>query len=140
MITRKLKILLIDDDPICLKFIENLLSDSYRCVVKIACSANQALEIIYAENFKKNAWFDIVFIDINMPALHGHQITQIVKQTTKELADIPFVAVTNVETAKNKNEFLKYGIDALITKPVTINKLDNIFKKYNCYFPQKKYE
>jgi len=85
------KILIVDDDPICLKVVKTLLIDNYQCQVDIAVSATQALDRIYEMGLEwQPKWYDLIFMDINMPVLNGDKVTKIIKETEANMiADQP---------------------------------------------------
>jgi two-component system sensor histidine kinase/response regulator len=125
------KILIVDDDPICLKAVKTLLIDNYQCKVDVAVSATQALNRIYEMGLEwEPKWYDLIFMDINMPVLNGDKVTKIIKETEANMKTIPVIAITTADSAKRQNEFLKLGITEVLIKPITVDQLKVVMKKY----------
>ena len=126
------KILIVDDDPVCLKLIKTLLIDNYHCEVDIVESAAQALHCIYEMGMEwKPKWYDLILMDINLPVLNGDVVTKIIKESETRMEHIPVIAITVDPTAAvEKDKFLKLGITDIVIKPITNEKLAAIMKKY----------
>lgn len=125
------KILIVDDDPICLKAVKTLLIDNYQCQVDIAVSATQALDRIYEMGLEwQPKWYDLIFMDINMPVLNGDKVTKIIKETEVNMKTIPVIAITTENFAKRQAEFLKLGITEVLIKPITAEQLKVVMEKY----------
>ena len=125
------KILIVDDDPICLKVVKTLLIDNYQCQVDIAVSATQALDRIYEMGLEwQPKWYDLIFMDINMPVLNGDKVTKIIKETEANMKTTPVIAITTADSAKRQDEFLKLGITEVLIKPITAEQLKVVMKKY----------
>ena len=129
----QLKILVVDDDPLCLKVVESLLLENYDCEVELADSVEEALNRINELSIErewKPRWYDIVFMDINLPILNGDVVTKIIKQAESNMRDIPVIAITNEATAQRKDEFHKAGIADIIIKPITLEKIAPMMTKH----------
>lgn len=106
----KSNILIVDDDPMNLQVIQNLLEiDSYH--VTTATDAKKALAVLKKEPI------DLVISDVMMPNISGYELTrQIRKQYS--LAQLPILLVT----ARTRSEDVLVGFTAgandYITKPV----------------------
>ncbi len=125
------KILIVDDDPICLKVVKTLLIDNYQCQVDIAVSATQALDRIYEMGLEwQPKWYDLIFMDINMPVLNGDKVTKIIKETEANMITTPVIAITTKNSAERQDEFLKLGITEVLIKPITAEQLKVVMKKY----------
>lgn len=113
----ELKVLVVDDNPICLKIISNVLNE-YNCNVSMANSAMSALQLL-KEYKKENNPFDLVVTDWKMPKVDGIELATIIN---KEPAYYDVKAVLMV-TAFDKNKAIPMaqsaGIDGFIEKPVT---------------------
>jgi CheY-like chemotaxis protein len=126
------KILIVDDEPICLKLIKTLLTNNYQCDVDIVESAAEALHCIYemAMEWKPN-WYDLILMDINLPVLNGDVVTKIIKESETRMQHIPVIAITvDATAAVEKEKFLELGITDVVIKPITNEKLAVIMKKY----------
>ncbi|WP_454804706.1 hybrid sensor histidine kinase/response regulator transcription factor [Mucilaginibacter phyllosphaerae] len=101
-------ILLVDDNPEILDFLENELIEKY--AVMRALNGREALEKIEAENVQ------LVICDVMMPVIDGFEFCQKVK-TNFEHSHIPIILLTARNTLQSKIEGLEVGADAYIEKP-----------------------
>ena len=126
------KVLVVDDDLICLTFVKTMLEEDFQCEVDVAMSATDALHKIYEKGFEwQPVWYDLILMDINLPVLNGDIVTKIIKETEERIEHIPVIAITIDKTALNrKAEFLKLGITDIVIKPITNDKVEEIMQKY----------
>lgn len=101
-------ILLVDDHPDTLKYLQLSLKEEYR--ILIAHCASEALNILNRQNV------DLIVSDIMMPELDGIEFCTIVKQHPK-YQNIPLVLLTAKTLDKQKIEGFNAGSDAYVTKP-----------------------
>ncbi len=128
---QKIKILIVDDDHVCLEAIKQLLLSSYQCKVDAIDSAEKALNRINEMELQwQPKWYDLIFMDINMPILKGDLLTKIIKETQSNMENTPVIAITGQETAINEKLFFDRGIVEIIIKPVTVEKLNTVMRKY----------
>lgn len=104
-----LTILVIDDDPIGLKFVELLLTSKGAKVV----SYNGGID--FRENFKGGN-FDLALLDIQMPEISGYEVLQILRKK-EAYRNLPALAITANVFAKEKEKLKDEGFDGLILKP-----------------------
>lgn len=94
------QILIVDDEPINHKVLENYLSNGpYR--LEFAMNGSEALEKI-----QSNPFFDLVLLDIMMPKISGYELCKQLRQTYLA-SELPIILVT----AKNQVEELVHGLD-----------------------------
>jgi CheY-like chemotaxis protein len=130
---QKVKILIVDDDHVCLEAIKRLLLNHYQCEVDAVDSVEKALNRIYEMELQwQPRWYDLIFMDINLPILKGDLLTKIIKETESNMEKIPVIAITGEETAINEKLFFDRGIVEIVIKPVTVEKLDTVMRKYLC--------
>ncbi len=86
--------------------------------------AKDGLEVI--EMAKKNE-VNIILMDIQMPKMNGYEATKIIKEFKP---NIPIIAQTAFTMINEKEESLRSGCDAYITKPINKRKLLEIIDKY----------
>ncbi|GGA70644.1 hybrid sensor histidine kinase/response regulator [Ornithinibacillus halotolerans] len=92
----KAKILVVDDDPINIKILDNMLSVKYD--VYTVTSGQEALNMI-----NEKSW-DLIISDVMMPNMSGYELTQIIrKQFT--ISELPILLLT----ARNKPEDIYTG-------------------------------
>jgi len=103
------KILIVEDEPEVLECIQGLLAKSLGCKAEAAHGGREAVEKIKATNY------DLVILDINMPAVSGIDVMKEVKKT-KELPDI--LVVTGHDNELTLNAALDEGALDYLTKPL----------------------
>ena len=122
-LSRRKKILLVDDDSTFLTLTKSWLDDKYRVVV--VSSGVQA--ITYLANNKP----DLILLDYEMPVTSGPQVLEMIR-SEMETADIPVFfltgkgdkeSVTRVLSLKPEGYILK-----TVTKPQLISQIDTFFE------------
>jgi two-component system, cell cycle response regulator CpdR len=73
------KILVVDDDPLVLSVLSNMLEEM-GCTVVTAGSAPDALMVLSADSS-----IEILMTDVNMPGMSGIELAQNVRRTRKEV-------------------------------------------------------
>jgi len=102
------KILTIDDDPIFLRLVDEVLSHQGFEVLK-AGGGQEGLKLLFAEKP------DIVILDVSMPRMDGWQVCQRIR----EIADVPIIMLTGKQKAEEDIvRGLDYGADEYLFKPV----------------------
>lgn len=103
-------VLVVDDMPDNLIFLEHLLKESYQ--VKLACDGKTAIEIAQSDNPP-----DLILLDIVMPKMDGYEVCQILKkdQITRR---IPIIFLTSKSEIGNEIYGLNLGAADYIVKPV----------------------
>ena len=101
-------LLVVDDDPGIVRFLENLFSEKYN--VHCAYNGTAALESARTEAP------DLIISDVAMPEMDGYELCRLVKED-RELCHIPVILVTAKTTNQNQIEGLQQGADAYVTKP-----------------------
>ena len=116
-----IKCLIVDDEPLGIKVIENHISKSEGFVV--VKTFDNALE---ASDFLRSNKVDIMFLDINMPQLSGMEMLKILETP-------PFVVITTAHQEYAIDSFEFNVIDYLV-KPIsfprfmkTVNKIHKLF-------------
>lgn len=66
-------------------------------------------------NFAKNESFDLVVTDIEMPHMSGFELTKEIR-ADKELADVPVILVTTLDSEQDKRKGMDAGANAYIVK------------------------
>lgn len=66
-------------------------------------------------------YYQVVLMDVQMPVLNGYEATQEIRNLkNQELASIPIIAMTANAFEEDRQEALKYGMNAHIAKPIDI--------------------
>ena len=117
-----LKTLVVDDSLINLRVAQKLL-EHLDLEVDTAFSGKECLEKV-----KSNS-YDIIFMDIMMPEMDGVQTFENLK-----LIDgfcTPVVALNADATTGAKEKYINLGFNNYIAKPIDLELLENIIKKFS---------
>ena len=114
--TSNLKILIIDDEPINRRVLENHLTVAGYNVVEVG-SGRDALELLAKGNI-----FDLILLDIMMPNMSGYDVCETIRKTYSS-SELPIVLLT----AKNRVSDLVVGFNVgandYLTKPFSKDEL-----------------
>ena len=110
------KILIIDDDPVIVDYLETLFKDNGYETCS-ATSSMEGLEVLHRERP------DLITLDLQMPGEWGPRFYRKLRQD-KELKDIPVIVVTGIDGS----HAIKDAV-AFIQKPFDPDKLLGIVKK-----------
>lgn len=113
----KLNILMVEDNPINIKFIQSLFEE-HSIHADIAINGKDAIEKFAQKKY------DLVLMDIEMPEMNGYETTFIIRDDYK--SDVPIIAMTANAMAGEKDKCLKVGMNDYIAKPI---KSDILFEK-----------
>jgi CheY-like chemotaxis protein len=90
--------------------------------------------VMYAENgiqaveiSKESDHIDLVLMDIKMPVMDGMEAMKKIKELKP---DLPVIALTAYAYADDKSRFLEAGFDEYLSKPVSIEELMEVIKRY----------
>ena len=122
---KDLSILVAEDNNINQKLIEHALSN-LNINVTLADNGEIALELR-----KKNS-YDLIFMDIQMPVMSGIDATHAILKYEKEndLNHVPIVALTANNLKGDRDRFISEGMDDFLPKPIELNTMHSILKKY----------
>jgi DNA-binding response OmpR family regulator len=106
------RILVVDDDPLILKFVTvNLEARNYQ--VFQAIDGEQALEV-----FNRNP-IDMVLLDIMMPKINGHDVCREIRKKST----VPIIMLSGLDGPQDKASCLDSGADDYMTKPFSLRVL-----------------
>lgn len=119
--SRKKTILLVDDDPELKEYLVVLLGESrYRFL--LANNGEEALEMITLAKPP----IDLVITDTNMPRMDGIDLLDQIGQRFPDLYVIIFFSVSHQRTNVTKEELIRMGADAVLTKNEARQKLPEL--------------
>lgn len=119
------KHILVVEDNKSNQFVMGKILDTLGCTYKIANNGKEALTIL------DNEEFDLVFMDCQMPVLDGIEATRIIRRSSKTYASIPIIALTAQAIEGDEQTCREAGMDGYLAKPVRIQQISNIMKKFN---------
>ena len=102
-------ILLVDDDPINVKILTNILSSKYN--VQTAFSGEEALALIRKNNF------DLVIADVMMPNMSGYTLTKKIRENFS-ISELPILLLTARHQLEDIYSGFSSGANDYVSKPV----------------------
>ncbi len=119
------KVLLVEDNKINQQVAKNILK-KFGLEVDIANNGNEAIIILCKKKY------DLVLMDVQMPEMDGFEATKIIRDPHSNVIDhnVPIIALTAHAMESHKKECLEAGMDDYIVKPIDIEKLKNVLKKW----------
>ncbi|KAL5782200.1 hypothetical protein ACOSP7_007229 [Xanthoceras sorbifolium] len=114
-----LRVLVVDDDPTCLKILEKMLRTCYYDVTK-SNRAEHALDMLR----DKRKVFDIVISDVHMPDMDGFKLLE---QVGLEM-DLPVIMMSADDSKSVVMKGVTHGACDYLIKPVRIEALKNIWQ------------
>lgn len=108
--TARPRILVIDDDPVNLKVITNILSKSYYDI-RTVTSGEEALFLL-----ENNDW-DLVISDVMMPSISGYEITKQVRKK-HSISELPIILITARNNPDDIYTGFLVGANDYLIKPI----------------------
>lgn len=114
----KLKILIVDDNPVNLLLISSLCK-KLSWLPETVSRGRQALDLLAINDY------DLVLMDCQMPELDGYETTAIIRKSDSGVLNpyIPIIAVTANIGDENRKKCLGVGMDDFMAKPVNLKKI-----------------
>ena len=113
---RPLKVLHVDDDPMNLRVVQEILG-AFGHQGVIACSGQDALDRLAVEAF------DLVLLDIHMPGMTGIEVIERLRKTNGPERDTPVIALTADIYSRRPAEYLALGFSDFVSKPILVSGL-----------------
>ena len=118
------EILVVDDQPIMLKLLEQILKDRYEVVALE--NSREALEWMYSGNIP-----DLVVADLNMPEIDGFEYIEKIRESGF-FYDVPLIVLSGEESSTERIKCLKLGANDYLIKPFNPEELrlriDNLIR------------
>lgn len=122
----KLKILFVDDNKTIQKIFLKTLNNMDIENVIIASNGEEGYQI-YVNEYNKNCSFDIVLLDQEMPIMNGNECCKLITELNK---DAIVIGITGNALIEQKTEFINSGAREIYEKPITKEKIVELFTKY----------
>ena len=120
--SQKMKVLIVDDEPLNVDYIEQRLEDlNYEIIT--AADGQEALDKIKSEHP------DLVLLDLMMPVLDGFAVLSEVK-ADPSLRETPVIIISADHDSKSIVKGIKQGADDYLTKPVNTDLLMKKVKEF----------
>ncbi|KAF8698016.1 hypothetical protein HU200_035522 [Digitaria exilis] len=114
-----MRVLAVDDDPVCLKVLETLLR---RCQYHVT-TTNQAITALKLLRENRDL-FDLVISDVHMPDMDGFKLLELVGLEM----DLPVIMLSVNGETKSVMKGITHGACDYLLKPVRIEELRNIWQ------------
>lgn len=126
-IVDQLKIMLVDDDELNIE-IEKYMLEKENIIVVTAQNGEEAIKIFEKS---KEAEYDAILMDINMPIMNGFDATRKIRTLShKESKEIPIIAMTANSYGEELQKIKESGMNAYLTKPLDINRVLKTLEYY----------
>lgn len=116
------KVLVVDDNKVNIRVAERLLK-KYNIEVTSVESGQECIELIKNKND-----YDLILLDQMMPNMSGVETLQELKNNKK--FNTPVIVLTADAIEGKKEEYLNEGFDDYLSKPMELDALTEILKKY----------
>ena len=113
---RPLRVLHVDDDPLNLRVVADIL-DAFGHAPVSASSGAAALEQLGVEVF------DLILMDIHMPNMTGLEVVQRLRASIGPERNTPVIALTADVVSRQPAEYLELGFDDFVSKPILVSRL-----------------
>ena len=121
--TEKIKILIIDDNKDLLETLSDVLHEK-GYVTETAETGKEAL------TKAEESFFNIALVDLNLPDVMG---TELIQNLKKQFPRLIIIVITGYATLQNAINALNLGVNAFVIKPLDIDKVEAMIKKFIKY-------
>ncbi len=105
---KQTKIVIADDDAVTRSALRMLLTEQQHQVVGEASDGERAVDVCLSTKP------DIMFVDINMPRMNGHQVAEQVRQL---LPNVMIIMISSLPTVANVQQAMQAGAGGFVVKP-----------------------
>ena len=121
---KKLKVLLADDNEFNILLVKQMINNILpNAQIFEAVNGIKAIELFEANQP------DLVFMDIQMPELNGHEASEKILSLTIG-KHIPIIALTAGTQEDERERCIQAGMDDFITKPFVVETLEHVISKW----------
>jgi len=118
----KINVLLAEDNKVNQLVAVEMLKYCH-CNVTIASNGIEAIACLQAEDF------DLVLMDIHMPEMDGMEAVRQIRANPK-YKELPIIALTANVLVSDHEQYLQMGMNKVVTKPISMEKLQQIIQYY----------
>ncbi len=113
-------ILLVDDNMVNRKVASEILKKA-GCIVDTAESGFEAIDKVAEVYANPDGYYDIIFMDIQMPDMDGVETTRKLHEANPKLP--PIIAMTAYSMKEDRDRFMSQGMDDYMAKPIRAQRL-----------------
>ena len=117
----KIKLLIAENDQLIIDNITSHLSNEYYNYDVVYNGQEAVIAFV-------NADYDIILMSCSMPIMDGFEATRQIRQIESSVKHTPIIGIS---TTDNPNICFEAGMDEIVIKPLDLNNLTGIFKKYS---------
>jgi len=110
---RPLKVLHVDDDPLNLRVVQEILAAFGHAAVSCA-SGRAGLERLAGEAF------DAILLDVHMPEMSGLEVLEHIRSGPEPARSTPVIALTADIISRRPQEYIALGFDDFVSKPILV--------------------
>ena len=114
------KVLVAEDNPINQKVVLGILA-KLGFTADIAFNGEEVLAALEEKDYS------LIFMDCQMPGIDGYEATQKIRQAGSE---IPIIALTANAMPGDKEKCIESGMNDYLPKPLHVNEIEAMLKKY----------
>jgi CheY-like chemotaxis protein len=118
---RPLAVLHVDDDPMNLRVVEEILGAFQHTSAKVMSGA-EALQLLAERPF------DVVLMDIHMPGMTGIETVERLRAAPGPEHAVPVIALTADVFSRRPEEYTALGFNGFVSKPILVSDLLNAIK------------
>ncbi len=135
MRSKKLRILLVEDNPDDIKITERALSRSnVKSELYVVRDGQEALDFLYKRGQYADAPRpDLIFLDLKLPKVSGHEVLTTIKQDEK-LRRIPVIVLTVSRSEEDMVKAYDSGASGYIQKPVSSSEFIKVITTVRDYW------
>lgn len=122
-------VMLVDDVPMNLTLARWMVEKMVPGVRILEARSGEAALYLYNEGVKAN----LIFMDVQMPEMDGLETTRRIRAQELEKGNnerVPIIALTAGALQEERERCLKAGMDEFLTKPIHVNQLEMMVRKY----------
>lgn len=117
-------ILIVDDNIVNIQVAKGLM-EPYHMQIDYAVSGEESIQRVEAGGY------DLVLMDHMMPGMSGIEALHQIRALSKEgCGTLPIIALTANATSDARSMFLQEGFDDFLSKPIEMQKLNEVLRKY----------
>jgi PAS domain S-box-containing protein len=122
-ITQSASIMVVDDDPINMMLISEVLKRMGFDVIQM----QNGKEVIEALPHYDPV---LIFMDVNMPEMDGYMTTRIIRKMQTSQSSIPIIALTADAMKGDRERCLDSGMNNYVSKPFKLEEIEAVLKEY----------
>jgi CheY-like chemotaxis protein len=121
------RVLIVEDNELNMEIAEELL---LRAGVTVEKAENGEIAVNLLRQMPEN-YYDIVFMDIQMPKMNGYEATREIRKSEREdLKKLPIIAMSADAFSDDVRHAEEAGMNGHVAKPVEIDKLLKVFEEW----------